>query len=676
MEKIILKPAAREFLYKGNEENTYLDVSSYQGSTNQEKNLGALFVIGQIKYRDEDLSYLVSLASSLAKREYYSETSLQEQNPKEAFGRSLKKLNEVLDEFFQNKNFKLNIGLVSIVGENIFISRLGKFKINLARNNQFIDILNNVELFRMDTEREKQFSNIISGKLQAGDRLFAFFPTRSITSRERQLNDIFVGEGQEEFGRKIAQLAASVNNFSCCGAHIDMLQIKEIPFQSEPKYSVSPPLSAIPAQIEVKSSLGTSSTLPLKERRGEGPGGKELRSESKSAQEAQKVQSDEPQTAERPRIIPAELSVVKRGNIFTLAAAQLEKFRLLGRANNKAGLRTLISSAVIIMVVLTLLVSLKSTGGTQTKNALISANENLKLAQSRLGQNNIKEARSLLQAALLNISGLSDKKSGRVRDEANQILANLDRVSEKQPVVFLDLGSQMNNGQMVLITAANGVPSVVNSEGALFSAAPDRSTELGRFKTGTKFLFGTETVIAAFDGLGELAVFNLKSKNIALSSLINPLSASDAALYKDNLYALSENRIYKYTDAVTGGIRQVEWANDSSSGRLIALAVDGNIYALNDSGKLIKYFKGEKLAEFDLQVAPSNGSKIFTAKDSAFTYLADKINKKVYVFDKSNGELKISYSLSIIDKVQDIFISPDGTIWILSTDNKLWQVKP
>jgi hypothetical protein len=675
MEKIILKPTAKELIYKSGEENVYFDVYSYYGSTNQERNLGALFVIGHIKYADEDLSYLISLASSLAKREYYSEKSLQEQNPKEAFGRSLRKLNEVLNDFFQNKNFKLNIGLFAIVSENIFISRLGKFKINLARNGQLIDILNNIELFKKDTEGEKQFSNIISGKLQAGDKIFAFFPSRSITSRERHINTILIKEDQEGFGQKIDQLAASASNFSFCGVHIDMLQVKEMPFQFKPKDS-SYSLPAQPLQTPLKTGV---------ENKRNQVGSPILTIASQNKSEIEKPsnaevsnRNGENKMPEQPRIIPAEFSITKRSNIFTRTAAQLEKLKLFSRADKRKGGSFFILAVLTAIIASILLISFKNISGSQTKNALVFANEKLKSAQIQLSQNNKKEARKLLQEALDNISNLPVKESEKIRNEINKILTGIDQVSEKKPNLFSDSGNQIKNNEFMLLTVSGDSNNlnVVASSGALFYVSSNSLTETGRLGIKSKFLFGSKTVVAAFDGAERVAVLSLKSKNISSYSLKKPVSSLDAAFYENNLYVLSENRIYKYADALSGNAEQSEWINDSSSGKLTALTVDGNIFALNDDGKLIKYFKGKKLTEIDLQIYPSAGSKIFTTKNSAFLYLADKINKKVYVFDKSGGELKTSYDLSPTGQIQDISISQAGTIWVLSKDNKIWQIQP
>ncbi|HEY4500462.1 MAG TPA: hypothetical protein VJH25_01580, partial [Candidatus Paceibacterota bacterium] len=250
MEKITLKPVVKELLFKNEEPNTHFDVLSYEGANNQEKSLGSLYLIGHIKYEEEDLGYLVSLVSSIARREYYSDSAIRQQDSRKSFENTLKKLNEVLEDFFVNNKLTLNVGLLAIAGENIFISKLGKFKVGLARAGEYIDVLNNVSLFSKSGATETQFSNIISGRVQSGDKIFAYFPARPITIREKSLNAVLVGESQQAFGDKIAQLASTVEGFNCCGVHIVLDQIKEIPVSSSfyPKTTV--PVNEIPVQAQ------------------------------------------------------------------------------------------------------------------------------------------------------------------------------------------------------------------------------------------------------------------------------------------------------------------------------------------------------------------------------------------------------------------------------------------
>ncbi|MBI2062972.1 MAG: hypothetical protein HYT61_01885 [Candidatus Yanofskybacteria bacterium] len=671
MEKITLKPSVKELIYKNSGGNVHFDVLSYQGANGQEKMLGSLFILGHIKYADENLAYVVSLISSLAKREYYSEYSLREQNAKGSFERTLKKLNEVLDDFFQNKNFKLDIGLAAISGDNIYISRLGKFKIALARNGRYIDILNNIELFSKDAEGEKQFSNIISGKVQPNDKIFAYFPFRSITSREKQLNDIFVKDGQDEFGQKIAHLAANATNFSCCGVHMDIREIKEIPI------SAMAPKTIRPVQIKSEKTDGPSDKLAAS-----------LTTNSPNSAAVQKenqnqLLNEEPtksvslqELPEQSRIIPAEFLVSKRVNIFTPLLNTIKKLGLIGKLNNRAHRHSFIALSVIVLIPILAFVLLKTGGNSGTeKNIIKQAGENLKLAESRITQNNLRDARSLLQASLVSLTDISGKKADDTKQQINQILDGLDHASNKEPVLFADPTVQNQNFKANFITAAGDLAFLTDSDGIVSSVTPNENSNLSQFKIIPQFLFSIPSGILLFNGSETFGVYNLESKKMSEYSLKDASPAVDAILYENNLYTLSGNIIYKYADAATGGTKRTGWSNSDQSANLLSITADGNIYALTSEGKLFKYFKGEKVGESDLKLIPASGSRIFTSKDSAFIYQTDKANKRVYIFDKTTGEIKTTYKLDTVGTPQDISISPDGTIWILSADNKIWTIK-
>lgn len=662
MEKITLKPTVKELIYKSGEENVHFDVLSYQGTSAQEKMLGSFFVLGHIKYAEENMAYTVSLISSLAKREYYSEASLREQNAKSAFEHTLKKLNEVLDDFFQNKNFKLNIGLAVISGENIYISCLGKFKIALARGGKYIDILNNVELFSKDSEGEKQFSNIISGKIQPDDKIFAYFPSRSITVREKQLNDIFVKENQDGFSQKIAHLAANATNFSCCGVHIDIKQIKEIPIE---KISLAAQTQSPAAKDKIRLNVQEE----------------EKTQEQDIATHAPEMNTEK----EQSRIIPAEFLVSKRSTVFTMLAGCFQKLASMGRWNTRARRHIFFLISAVILIPILAFVLLKTGSSGADKNIIRQASENLKLAQSRITQNNLKDARSLLQASLANLGVFSNKKAEDAKRQLNQTLDGIDRVSDKQPTLFADPTASNKDFKANFITALQDHVYTVDTNGMIFVISPNEISQLSQTKTNPQFtptplgvwgfVFSDLYFISVFNSSDTFSAYDLKTAKTNTYSLKEPAQATDAVLYESNLYTLSGNTIYKYTDATTGRTKRTVWVSDSASGNLTAITADGNIYALSSDGKLIKYFKGKKTGELDLQVIPASGSRLFTYKGSAFIYLADKTNKKVYVFDKETGSLKTAYKLDHAGAIQDILISPAGSAWILSADNKIWVIK-
>lgn len=659
MEKITLKPVAKELLFKNGEAKTHFDVLSYQGLTNQERNLGSLFIVGQVKFGEEDLSYVLSLVSSLARREYYSEASLTDQNPKGAFERSLKKLNEVLEDFFKNKDLQLNMGLFAVAGDNIYISRLGKFKIALARDDKYIDILNNIELFNKDTEGETQFANIISGRLQPKDKIFAYFPARPITLREKQLNPLFVKENQEGFSDKIAHLAANANAFACCGVHLVMDQIKEIPISSAPTYAIAvnhtQAGSESPAQ-DVKSDENIKVKL------------------------AQAPATETP--VEKPRIITAELSVVRRANILTPIKAQFGKLSSLGRLPRRTRSKIFLVIALIVIAPLLLVVILRG-GSSQAKNAYNRAILNYRLAQSKISQNDTTGARSALSVAGRQLAGFHNKQIDTLARDINRALDALDHASDKLPSTFADLGPMPSGIQARFIAGGNDSAVVMTSEGKLWLVNAGGHSELAQVRNLPTVLLDSSSGVAFFNGKDTFGIYDSTSKKIKNYGLGDPSNYTDGYLYEGNLYVVSGDGIYKYSDAAVGGSKKSKdgrlarsnWGKETLNGMPIALAVDGNVYVLNAEGKLTVYFKGKKTNEYSLQLSISPASRLFTAKDSAFFFLADKIAKRVYVLDKTNGNLRVSYKLGGTGDLADISVAPDGTIWALST-GKIWRIKP
>src|SRR3989344_2181462 len=234
MERVYTKPAAQEILIKGAAQEGHSDTFIYDYENDDDRRgLGNLFVLGNISGGEDsngnDLAYATNLVASLAKREYYSNSGI---SPRDAFTNALRKVNDVVDEFFTKKEAKINIGVFAIAGDQVYISKLGKFKVILSRAGKNIDILNNIELFKKEHVEEKEFSSGISGKLCLDDRLFAFYPNRSITAREK---------------------------IACTAMYINMREVKEsaVKARPQPRELDAPPATA-PDMTEMTPRLADS----------------------------------------------------------------------------------------------------------------------------------------------------------------------------------------------------------------------------------------------------------------------------------------------------------------------------------------------------------------------------------------------------------------------------------
>ncbi len=693
LEKIILKPKVKEYLIKGHEPDTFFDVLVHHGTNVQEKSLGSLFVLSHLKQKEDELVYVISLVSSLAKREFFSQQSAVEQNPKVAFERTLKKLNEVLDDFFKNKSFILNLGLAAISADNIYISRLGKFKVALARNNEYIDILNNIGLFNKDDKDERQFSNIVSGKLRPNDKIFAYFPVRAVTSREKVLNPLFVSKNQQEFSGKIAQLASTVGNFSCCGVHINMQEIKEIPVTFT---SASSTVSSA-AVKETKSRINFQPKTLLSESKNRGrlldmSNDPEMQDNNNLKKSLPSEGGDETvlpgfsdpvSSAQDLNVIRAELSVTKRDNLVTLTSKGLGKL-MRGLGGNSFGgshRPKLVKLVVIAIVVMTPVIFFASygTGSDVTKEAYGRASAGLEQAQNLLSQNDSKAARAQLQAALAEVSGVENKKIDILRSDINKTLDTLDKTSDKQPELLFNNAEK--GYEFVAVSGGFQGPMALNSDGRLVAFSAGETSDVTIFGNSSVFLLTFSDFTISLNVNGKLSVFNPKVSGVKNYSLTFPKGFDinnliGATIYENNLYLFSGNTIYKFTDAVLGSAKGTIWGTIEETASLYSLTADGNLYTLTGDGRLISLFRGKKESELNIQIGGSDTIEIITDKNSAFVYVSDTSAKRVYVIDKSGGTLITSYKLDVVGDIKDIFVTATGTIVVLSAGGNVWQIMP
>ena len=415
MEKIFINPVSKEIIAKGNAKEGPVDLFSYDNNGNG-RALGSLYVVGNIQggvdvnSDDIDVGYVLNLVASLAKREYYTNPDA---SPKDAFSGALKKINGVVEEFFKNKETKINIGIFAVAGDQIHISKLGKFKILLARENKTIDILNNIQLFNKESTQEKEFSNIISGKVIEGDRILAFYPSRSITAREKSIKDGFLKSSQDEFVAQLTALKEQKPEFACAALHIDI--------QKDSETATAPHIQPKELQEEVVEVL--TPTVQLANTDNE----EYVVTKEAPAPIAKTIAKLSPEPA-IPKIIPSEFARGKRELAFSKHFRQFKNMNITPRIKVYA-------MGGIAIVVLLAIFSLKSfvfvDAATRQLNAAISeAQANLKLADTKKDDDLIG-ARSLLIGSLASltqaqqINGTS-KKAEDTKAQINQALDNIE----------------------------------------------------------------------------------------------------------------------------------------------------------------------------------------------------------------------------------------------------------
>jgi hypothetical protein len=222
----------------------------------------------------------------------------------------------------------------------------------------------------------------------------------------------------------------------------------------------------------------------------------------------------------------------------------------------------------------------------------------LKLAKSRLGQNETREARNILRNALAQIGTISDKNINSARIDISKTLDIIDQVSDKKPEKYAS-AVDFDPG-FILITSVGSSIYAVGGDGKLYSVTSEKIQELGKFNFTPKFLEADALYILAYDGQGIIAVYDIKKNSIVDHTLKDAVESRDAKFYQNNLYTLASTDIYKYMDAIISNSKKTTWGSDGTDGDLISIAIDGNVYALSSDGKIIKFFKGKKESEFTI----------------------------------------------------------------------------
>ncbi|MBX4190086.1 hypothetical protein KW791_02205 [Candidatus Parcubacteria bacterium] len=681
MEKIFIKPVSKEIILKGAAKEGSSDIFSYDyESDHAKRKLGNLFIVGNVQVSGEpqddlDVGYMTNLIASLAKREYYAKS---DSSPKEAFTAALKKINGVVEEFFKKQDTKINLGIFAIAGEQIHISKLGKFKIILSRDERNVDILNNVDLFDTESTQEKEFSNIVSGKVIEGDRILAFYPSRSITAREKSIKDQLLKSSQDQFVTNIKNIKDQKKDFACAAVHIQIEKAKEAAHVEAPQ----------PKELQQSEEELTPESEPLEVQLADTELAKSVEDMKESKSEVEMDKPNPPLKIKKaisihheiPKIIPAEFSLGKRSNVFLKQVRRVVENMNINPKNRYVAL-----GGLAVLVIGGALVA-KSfffiDPAVKQLNSIVSeAQSNIKLAQTKVTQQDVSGARELLMSTLSSIvsnetqNGPS-KKTESTKAEIMNVLDGIDQATDAAPSVVFDM--PQNSGQLQLIYPAK--------EGLFVYVSGDKNylAKISAGEMGTQHevpsavkpesIFGSENYIALLDSTAKkIASFSVKKSTFSTTSLgLTSLVGSD--IYQDNLYALVGDTITKVTDAAAGHTDSVAWLKSGTvpSGAQL-ITVDGKVYVLSSNGTLTTYFKGAKTSETSTSVSVNASSLMLTTTDSPNLYIVNKSLGRIYVIKKETGSLVKTLKTGATG-ITSAGLMADGTIYIIS-NNKVWKIQ-
>jgi len=153
-------------------EDQIFDSFVYEPENTYEKNLGSLYVVGELQNTLPQNSKFLDNLTKIIKKNYYT---FSIKSPEKALSQCLKKANEFLAEEVKKENVSwlgnLNFTILSLNNFNLIFTKTGELTILLLRGSEIIDIGKNLDLRQIEPYPLKIFINIVSGKLLQDDRI-------------------------------------------------------------------------------------------------------------------------------------------------------------------------------------------------------------------------------------------------------------------------------------------------------------------------------------------------------------------------------------------------------------------------------------------------------------------------------------------------------------------------
>lgn len=658
MDRKFLTPQLKEILIKdaADTKNT-IEIFYYkpEGDENQSPFHYHLAIAAQLLTDDESLSYIPTLIYSYIKRELNSNSV--DKNISERFENSLKKTNELIHELSENNNIKLDITAALFKGEKILISKIGKGKLFLAREDECVEVFNNVSLFEKKHFSEREFSNIISGSLKTNDKFMLFIPNRRLSARENILKASLVKMNQPEFGSYIFDLAKNINQpssnnnkFTVAALHI-FIKEETIPVLHE-----TPPVVKNIEQKIVDPQL---------------------------AYKAKQVSEYDKEEAKNLSTLNLEISKTSKENF---PFAYFKRFWKWGANLNKKmdakskiiGL-SLIAGLVLISLIASQIIISRKKAESRLNASIEEASNNLKISKAKLLTGEIKEARINLYQTLNNLKSIKEsEKTQALIAEILESINRVDKASELKPILLIDLSEKISKPENIFIKGENIylTEDAINPDGEInkqkiYLIKNGEAAEIAEVDTDGELKFLYDERIVFYNG-ETLSSFNTINNLTEKFFIKNPSPAKEIIIYADNLYLIKDNAINKASDIFTEKSDLKSWLKNDYAENFISFIVEKSIFSISESGKLLRFYKGELIDEREFEFSISKNSRLFNLNNDMI--ILDIDAKKARLID-NGGNLKTTYDLENTGELVDGYLNKATKILYLLSKDKVWNLQ-
>lgn len=149
--------------------------------------------------------------------------------------------------------------------------------------------------------------------------------------------------------------------------------------------------------------------------------------------------------------------------------------------------------------------------------------------------------------------------------------------------------------------------------------------------------------------------------------------------FAGNIYLLDKSggTIWRYVGSNTGFAAKQNWLGsgvEPDFSNVMAMTIDGNIFALTSTGKILKFSQGTP-QDFTMppEVNLTGARAIYTNGDLQYFYILNPQEKKIYVLNK-NGDYKGAYQSDLLAGASGLVVSEKDKKMIFLSGSKLYSI--
>ncbi|MBZ1356233.1 MAG: hypothetical protein KY054_00470 [Candidatus Nealsonbacteria bacterium] len=596
-----------EFQFNPRIKDRRIETLSYQPKKEPEKNLGDLYILGELRNSLPGIDSLLTEIIKIIKKTYYSTESISSE---EALRKSLKKVNDFLTNEISKNNVNwlgnLNLSIITLRDNEVNITKIGDIKINLIKYHEVIELSREIDEKKdqgSEYARPIVFENIVSGRINKGDRVsvltkdvYDFFEKKGLI---KELSNFpFLDK------KIVEELVGSIKK--------DFLKISGAFFLLDTKGAPNGKISKSKPEKEVDFSMKEvhSSVIKLFSKK------------------------------ERRKKVVAKINIPKIN------------FPRIDMGDNKKKGLVLLLILIIILIMGALIFQKEETSRIRDGDLIIEniIKSNIKEAQRLTSLNRRDEAFSLLRDSLKELSDFSHPEANNLKLEIEEYLKELSMLTQiedpelvhrfelrdfvpqkiihyrnklylftpfSKEIVEIDLSNNERRNLSTELEGERGIDSasIVSNQLVFFSKPND--------------LF-----VLRNENLNHLASLKISSPKIELVNFSS---------FGPNMYFLdSETKEVIRYQGVSSSPQNWISSYTKKPTDIKSMSVDGYVWILNKDNTIWRYYAGSFNKNFNLNIYPfpKSISQIFTFSNLPYIYLLEPAHNRIIVTNKRGDIVK------------------------------------